>query len=181
MNITIISSSIREGRTSHRVALALEKAINGLSHEATILDLKACNFALAEERLANLKYPSENHILASKVLKDADAIIIVTPEYNGSITAALKNVLDIYGKPEFGGKAIGVATVSLGAMGGIRAAYQLQQIILGLYAYPLPQMLLTGEVTKQLDENGVIGNNDYNDKLHLFLNSFINFAGKVLK
>jgi azobenzene reductase len=176
MTITIISSSVRTDRTSHRVALALEKQIAATGNAVSFIDLKELNLPIAEERFQNMANKSEALLQTAQQLQAAEAIIIVTPEYNGSITTALKNLLDIFGKNEFAGKPIGVATVSTGIMGGVRAAYQLQQIILALQAYPQPQMLLTGEVTKQLNELGDVINPVYAPKIATFLNAFLGFA-----
>jgi hypothetical protein len=68
----------------------------------------------------------------------SDGIIFLTPKYNGSFSSDLKNFIDVFAKEGFLGKPIGVATGSTGAMGGVRAANQLQQVILSLFAYPQP-------------------------------------------
>jgi NAD(P)H-dependent FMN reductase len=180
MQITIISSSVREGRTSHRVALALKSAIKPLGHEAIIIDLKELSLPPFSERLAFMKDKPDKLVATSEILKKSNAIIFVTPEYNGSIPSSLKNFIDVFGKAEFAGKPMGVATASNGIMGGVRAAYQLQQIILALQAYPQPQMLLTLEVTKQLNEQGELINPAFQTKLDLFVNSFLGFASRFI-
>lgn len=178
MNITIISGSTRPGRTSHRVALALEKDLKNLEIEVSILDLQAIDLPPFTERfhLMAEKPPHLQEVAAR--LQGSDALIFLTPEYNGSITSALKNCIDTFGKAEFAGKPIGVATASTGVLGGVRAAYQLQQTILALQAYPQPQMLLAGEVTKQLDENGEVINPAFEPKLEAFVKALVGFASK---
>jgi NAD(P)H-dependent FMN reductase len=178
MYISIISGSTREGRNSHRVALALANALQARDVAHGIIDLKELNMPPFSERLQFLKNPAENLLAAAKQLQNSTALIFVTPEYNGGISAALKQFIDLLGKAEFAGKPIGVATVSLGIMGGVRAAYQLQQTILALQAYPQPQMLLVPEVTKQLDEQGGIVNPGFLQKLDAFVASFTAFATK---
>jgi chromate reductase len=61
----------------------------------------------------------------------ADAALFVTPEYNRSVPAVLKNALDVgsrpYGKSAWDGKPAAVASVSLGAIGGFGANHHLRQ------------------------------------------------------
>ena len=180
MQLTIVSSSVRAGRTSHRVSLALKSTITQLGHEATLLDLKELSLPPFSERLAFMSDKPGTLVAASDLLKKSNALIFVTPEYNGSIPSSLKNFIDVFGKAEFAGKPMGVATASTGIMGGVRAAYQLQQIILAVQAYPQPQMLLTSEVTKQLNEQGELINPAFQGKLDLFVNAFLGFASRFV-
>jgi NAD(P)H-dependent FMN reductase len=180
MTITVISSSIRPSRLSHRVALSLLRTLAAKGHSAACIDLREENFPLFDGRLDELTAKPASLLRCSETLQSADGIIIVTPEYNGAIPASLKNLLDVLGKPELGGKPIGIATASTGPMGGVRAAYQLQQTILALYAYPQPQMLLAAEVHKNLDEQGIVMNIPFQHKQDTFLKSFLLFAEKLM-
>jgi NAD(P)H-dependent FMN reductase len=178
MKFVIVSGSTREGRTTHRVALALQRALQALAHESHIIDLKEAALPPFTERLALLQDKPSQLLAISAKLQAAQAIIFLTPEYNGSISSALKGFIDTFGKGEFAGKPIATATASTGIMGGMRAAQHLQQIILALQAYPQPQMLLTAEVTKQLNEEGEIINPAYQPKLDGFVSAFVKFAEK---
>jgi NAD(P)H-dependent FMN reductase len=178
MKIVIVSASTRERRTSHRVAMALEKELNTRGIKTDLIDLKAVQLKPFEERLIHLDPKPENLVALSEILKNGTSIIFVTPEYNGMYTSALKNFMDVFGRAEFAGKPIGVATASTGAMGGMRAALHLQQSILAIQAYPQPQILLSAEVNKQLDEEGNYHNDSYPLKLNTFLDAFIKFSEK---
>lgn len=144
-----------------------------------ILDLMAVDLPPFTERFHNLTDKPAHLLAVAQQLQNSNALVLLTPEYNGGITSALKNCIDLFGKAEFAGKPIGVATASTGVMGGVRAAYQLQQTILALQAYPQPQMLLAAEVTKQLDENGAVINPAFLIKLEAFVKAFVNFAQKL--
>lgn len=176
MKFTIISGSTRDGRTSHRVALMLQNQLLKHNFDAEIIDLKALALPPFRERYHMLENKSEEQIAIADRLCASTALIFVTPEYNGGITGALKEFTDFYGKHEFAGKPIGVATVSTGALGGMRAAMQLQPLILALQAYPQPQMLLTGEVLNQINESGEIINPAYQTKVNTFLHALIKFS-----
>jgi azobenzene reductase len=171
--ISVISSSIRTERNSHRVALALQKQLIEREKKVSLVDLRELNFPLFNERLSKLESAPQKLVAVSKGLIESNSIILVTPEYNGGISAALKNVIDVFGENEFAHKRIGVATVSAGLMGGIKAALQLQQLILTISAWPMPKMLLAGEVIKNYDENGSILNENTKNKVEAFLNAFL--------
>ena len=178
MKISIISGSTREGRTSHRVALALNSFFKSNEINSTIIDLKELTFQPFEERLRFLENKPQELIEVSETLKNSDSLIFLTPEYNGSFSSAIKNFIDLFGREEFAGKPIGVAAASTGVMGGIRAAHQLQQIVLAIQAYPQPQMLLSGEVNKHIDEEGNMLTPEYEKKLVGFASALIAFTQK---
>lgn len=76
-------------------------------------------------------------------IKAADAVLFVTPEYNRSIPAVLKNALDVgsrpYGKSVWNGKPGGVVSVSIGMAGGFGANHHLRQSLVALNIPVLPQ------------------------------------------
>jgi NAD(P)H-dependent FMN reductase len=173
MHITIISASTRLNRQSHRVALALEQIIqkDGL-HSVELLDLAAYQFPIMEEVLHKHPNPPNGLEQFAAKIRQADAHIFVSPEYNGTYTSALKNAVDYLKESEFARKAIGVAAVSTGMNGGIRAALAMQQLALGMMGIPLPQMLLVGQVGQKFDETGALLDPLFEKKIQQFLQSF---------
>lgn len=71
-----------------------------------------------------------------KQVKAADAVLFVTPEYNRSVPAALKNAIDVgsrpYGQSAWSGKPCGVISSSIGAVGGFGANHHLRQSLVFL-------------------------------------------------
>ena len=95
-HIAIISSSVRTGRASHRVALFLKGYIeeNKLA-SVEIIDLNEYQFPVFDERLRLQSHPTPLVQNFAAKIREADGIIIVTPEYNGGYPASLKNVIDL--------------------------------------------------------------------------------------
>ena len=176
MKIKIISGSTRVGRASHSIAIALNSKLLSLGVESTILDLNELGLPPFEERLQLLELKPEHLIVASQELLASTGMIFVTPEYNGGISSSLKNFIDTFGRPEFAGKPIAVASVSSGGLGGIKAAMNLQQLILAIQAYPQPQMLTVDDVEKQVNLAGDIINPSFEKKLDAFTKAYIGFA-----
>ena len=180
MHITILSGSTRINRQSHRVALALEKIINEQGvHTAEVLDLARYDFPLLEEVLHRHPAPPDGLAEFARCIRRSDAHIFVSPEYNGSYTAALKNAVDYLKEGEFSKKVIGVASVTTGMLGGIRAALAMQQLVLGISGFPIPQMLAVGQVNQRFDEEGHLLDPVFGKNVDNFLKSFFWLAEAV--
>jgi NAD(P)H-dependent FMN reductase len=155
MKISIISSSIRAERNSHRVALYFRNYLesNGLA-TTEILDLKKYSFPLFEERLKNQDSPSADAIDFSDKIKSSDGVIIISPEYNGSFPASLKNVLDLL-YDEWYHKPVAISTVSDGSFGGSQALISLQFLLWKMKALTVTATFPVPKVTETFDELGV--------------------------
>ena len=92
-------------------------------------------------------------------IKDADAILISTPEYNYSVPGVLKNAIDFasrpYGDNPFDGKPVAIMSASIGMLGGARAQYHLRQIFVFLNMYPInrPEVMVNF-ATDKFDSEG---------------------------
>lgn len=163
--ISIISSSIRIDRKSHSVALYLQQYLteNKLA-TAEILDLKEYYFPLFEERLKFLKNPSIKTLEFAEKIKSSDAILIITPEYNGSLPASLKNVIDLL-YDEWSGKPIGLSTVSSGIFGGNQCLTHLEFILWKMKATVIQATFPVPNVEKTFDSKGNALVKETTDKL----------------
>jgi NAD(P)H-dependent FMN reductase len=181
MKIVIVSASTRHGRLTHHVALGLYNSLQTKGEGGVqILDLKETALPHFEEAMSKQTHPSEIVNQVYSILNEADAFLFVTPEYNGSYSSALKNMVDFFPKVTFAKKAIGIVTVSSGQMGGMRAAIQLQQLALALWAIPSPQMLLISNVQEKFAENGNLLDPSLEKTISHFLSEFL-WLGKALK
>jgi NAD(P)H-dependent FMN reductase len=153
-HIEIISGSIRTGRNSHRVALYFKKFIEENKLGTTsILDLQEYNFPLFDERLRLQKNPTSKTIEFADKIKNADGVIIVTPEYNGGYPASVKNVVDLL-YDEWYRKPIGIATVSAGAFAGTQVITSLQFSLWKIKAWVVPAMFPVPNIGDSYDAEG---------------------------
>jgi chromate reductase len=96
-----------------------------------------------------------------KAIRDADAILICTPEYNYSIPGPLKNAIDWasrpYGESAWKGKPVAVMGASIGALGTARAQYHLRQcfVFLDMPVVNQPEVMI-GEAAKKFDASGTL-------------------------
>ncbi len=182
MKITIISSSVRIGRQSHQVAEELQRRIEKQSGaDVSLIDLAQYEIPLLASVLAKHPNPPADVVKIGAELNKADAMIFVSPEYNGGYSSALKNLVDYFPKSTYADKPIALASVSSGGMGGIRGALQMQQLILALGGFPLPKMLLVSKVKDRFDNQGQLTDQGFIKKFDDFLSRFLWFAEAIVE
>jgi len=98
----------------------------------------------------------ESVVKMGKAIKQADAVIIVSPEYNYSVPGVLKNALDWISRlPDtpFAGKPVALQTGSPGLIGGARAQYHLRQILVFFDALVLNKPeIMVGQLPSKIDQ-----------------------------
>ena len=97
--------------------------------------------------------------LKSKI-REGDAILITTPEYNYSIPGVLKKAIDCapwpFGDNPFNEKPVAIMSASVGILGCSRVQYHLRQIFVYLNMYPIngPEVIIPFTQNK-FDANGI--------------------------
>jgi chromate reductase, NAD(P)H dehydrogenase (quinone) len=119
-------------------------------------------------------------------VKAADAVLFVTPEYNRSIPAPLKNALDVasrpYGQSAWNGKPGAVISASPGAIGGFGANHHLRQslVFLNVPAMQQPEAYIGG-ADKLYDASGKLTNDGTRKFLQQFMQAFANWIAATGK
>lgn len=86
---------------------------------------------------------------ARRIVHEAQAVVIVTPEFNHGLPGVLKNALDWLSRPAFKScmvhKPVFFVTIGPGALGGVRAQYQLRETLSSMLCefVPLPEVVVT--------------------------------------
>ncbi len=173
MNIEIIAGSPRKDSVTYRVALFLQKYMSeGTEHNINIIDVRDWAFPLLQQEVFTSveRAPEELKPLAKRMF-EANGFIMVTPEYNGSYTPALKNLFDHFPKQTH--KTFGIVTASPGVMGGMRATQQMQLLINALFGIGSPHMLVTPTVDKKFDELGNLTDPSFQKNVDVFVSEFL--------
>ena len=179
MNIEIISGSPRSNSITHRAVLYLKKHLSETTtHNINIIDVRDWKIDVLQQEVFRTAEtaPEPLRPLAGRMF-EADAFILVTPEYNGSYTPALKNLFDHF--PKQSHKVFGIVTASPGALGGMRAALQLQTLIYALFGIGSPHMLVIPTVDKKFDENANLSDPFFQKNIDVFLTEFLWLAEHV--
>jgi NAD(P)H-dependent FMN reductase len=157
MKLAIVLGTVRENRLSERLAKwVMREATQHDGVEAELVDLKDYPMPFFDEPISPRYNPNRkvNEVAQTWLAKlnAADAYVYVTPEYNHSIPAVLKNALD-YVTWEMVKKP--AAVVSHGTVGGARATMHLKEILSESRACIIPaQVAFHGRVGELLDEQG---------------------------
>jgi chromate reductase, NAD(P)H dehydrogenase (quinone) len=153
-NVAVFVGSLRKGSFSGMAANALQAlAPNPLNLE--VVEIGRIPFYNPD---LESDVPAEWTDLRRKI-GAADAVMFVTPEYNRSVPAALKNAIDVasrpYGKSAWDGKPGAVVSVSPGAIGGFGANHHLRQslVFLNVPAMQQPEAYI-GNAESLFDKDG---------------------------
>jgi len=174
MYIPIILGTARKGRQSEKVAKFILQEAKKSHVQSDIVDVRDYRIPATD----NTEKSPKAKKLAKKIL-EADALVIVTPEYNFTYPGELKMMLDmLYGQYEK--MPVGVCSVSSGDFGGARAAQELKLLCLKFCMHPICETLFFPNVQNLFDKNGKIKNERYYKRAKRFLDYLILHA-KALK
>jgi NAD(P)H-dependent FMN reductase len=176
LNIPVIVGSTRRGRQTPKVARFIQRRLeerDGI--ESDLLDLAEYDFPIMEERLRQREDPPPGLTEFSDRIARADALVIVTPEYNSGYPGVLKNALD-YLLPEYRRKPVGISSVSAGPWGGLSALTQLRQVVLSLGALPIPAKFPVRKVQSSFNDAGETEDPAYEKSATRFIDDLLWYA-----
>lgn len=155
--IAVIVGSTREGRQSDKLAAWAAKEI-AKKAEVEVLDLRDYPMPFMEEAISPRYNPERQPTAEVKKWLDKvaefDGYVMVTPEYNRSTSAVLKNAIDML---DYQMENKPVSLVAHGSTGGAQAVANLRMALPGVGAITLPQALFfTDQVGEAIDEAGVL-------------------------
>jgi NAD(P)H-dependent FMN reductase len=181
-DLKIIATSTRPGRKSLIFSLWIEGIANGYpDFKPEILDLAEINLPFLDEPNHPIlrQYTHQHTRDWSAKIEEADAFIIVTPEYNFGFTGVFKNAID-YLYHEWRNKPAGFVSYG-GIAGGTRAVQLMKPVMSNLSIVPLGDAVHIPFYAKSLDSEGRFAPSEQNVKAaHAMLASLLVWA-KALK
>jgi len=184
MNYFVIAGSARKDSLNRKLALATSEILSSMGHIAT-----ARSLADYEMPLYNGDWEAENGLPEqAKTLKsdmtEADGIIVVSPEYNGSIPGPLKNAIDWLSRPDkgfdgthpFANRSYALFSASPGYFGGIRMQTHLRDVLCQLGANIYGKSLAVPSAGNLFDEAGSLVDEKTRGRVESILNGFIEFS-----
>ena len=131
LNIAVFMGSVREGRVADRVTKFVVAKLKERNHLVTVVDPKELNLPLIDKAYSS--YPEGTAPQALKqvaeIIRHADAFLVVSAEYNNSISPALTNMLDHFSPSSYKYRPSAIVCYSIGPYGGVRAAMQLRAFL----------------------------------------------------
>jgi chromate reductase len=170
--IAVLVGSLRKESYNRKTA----KELIALAPETLSLEIVSIGeLPLYNEDLEN-SLPPEWGVFREK-LSTFDGVLFVTPEYNRSVPAVLKNAIDVgsrpYGKNGWDGKPGGVVSVSPGNISAFGANHHLRQslVFINVPAMPQPEAYIGGAASL-FDESGNLINHSTKELLKKFIEAF---------
>jgi chromate reductase, NAD(P)H dehydrogenase (quinone) len=181
MHVLGISGSLRRGSyNSALLRVAIESAPQGMQIETGRID----DLPLYDEDVRLAGYPPPAQRLREQIAR-ADAVLIVTPEYNYSIPGGLKNAIDWASRPPdqpFNEKPIALMGASISMLGSARAQYHLRQCFVYLNSYVLNQPeVMVAKAQERFDEQGKLTDDKTREIVGKQLQALLQFVPRIGK
>lgn len=177
--IGIVLGSLREGSNTKAVGKSIIKLFPA-DYEVEVLDIS--NLEMYNQDFDDKNQVPESYKAFREKVASFDGYVFITPEYNRSFPAVLKNALDVasrpYGENMWGGKVGLVVSHSMGGLSAFGANHHLRQVLVFLNVLTVQQPeVYIGNVTT-LIENGEISNKDTLGFLQQAVDTFVDLLKK---
>ena len=149
MNVLGISGSLRQG-SYNTMALHAAQQLVPAGMTISVADLSQIPLFNDDVRATGLPGPVAT---LKEQVRAADAVLLVSPEYNFSVPGVLKNALDWLSRPPeppFDGKTVAIMGASTGVLGTARGQYHLRQVLLYMNTFTLnkPEVFINQAAAK---------------------------------
>jgi len=191
LNLKIIVGSSRQHRSADLVLpWLLDRAQDFGAFNVDVLDLRDWALPMFDESLRTVGDPRDPIYSDPLVrrwnaeISQADAFLFLTPEYNHSLPASLKNAIDsVFFSFSFGFRNKPASTVaySMGTTGGARAVEHLAQVLIEAEAVPLRNTVLVSKVGQAFDGAGVPADPGTNAALRIALEDLVWWASVLFE
>ncbi len=180
LNTAVIYGSARRDRQGIKAARFVVRKLQQRDHEVTLIDSAEHELPFLDlmyKEYEDGKAPAAMETVA-EALRSADGFVIVSAEYNHSIPAALKNLLDHY-QSEYLYKPSAIVTYSAGPFGGVRALVNLRAILAELGTPSIPSAFPVSQVGSAFDADGNPLVQAYEERVVKFLDEFEWYANAL--
>jgi chromate reductase len=171
-SVAVFVGSLRKDSLNRKIA----KALIALAPESLKIEIVEIGHLSFYNQDLEQNPPKEWREFRQKI-KSADAVLFITPEYNRSVPAVLKNAIDVGSRPylenAWNGKPGAVISVSTGAIGGFAANHHLRQslVFVNVPTMAQPEAYI-GDAASLFDDKGNLINDSTKEFLRKFLQAF---------
>jgi NAD(P)H-dependent FMN reductase len=162
VKVLCFAGSLRKHSYNKKLVKIAMDAAQEAGAKVTFVDLKEYPMPVYDADLEEANGIPESVLKFKKLMKQHQAFLISSPEYNSSIPGALKNVIDWASRPApgenklecFAGKIAGIMSASPGGLGGLRGLTPLRSILDNIGTMVLPEQHGVPHADKAFDANG---------------------------
>lgn len=184
LNILGFCGSLRAGSFNKKLLLLSCDLLKNKNCIVTLLDLKSLGLPIYDQEIEeSTGLPSGAQKLI-EAINSADALLIASPEYNGSVSGALKNAIDWASRAEanpFVNKPILMVGTSTGGLGAVKSLIHLRLILSQLKALPIPAQVTVPFAEKSFDSAGLFTGGPYAKQLESATNELVKFTEKICR
>lgn len=185
--ILAFAGSLRDGSYNKKLAkIAVEEAKNA-GADVTYIDLKDYPMPLYDQDIEDQSGLPENAKKIKKLMLEHDGFLISCPEYNSSMPAVFKNVIDWASRKEtkdevnlvcFIDKVVLLLSASPGQLGGLRSLVHVRSMLNNIYSHVMPRQKSIPQADKAFDENGKLKDPKQQQDIADMTKQFVNFLIK---
>lgn len=169
VTILAFSGSTRADSLNTKLLSVTAEAARSCGADVTQIDFGDFSMPLYNGDLEKDSGLPEHARRLKSLMAEHDALLIATPEYNGGLTAVLKNALDWASRREgdeaplaaYQGKVAGLIAASPGRLGGARSLMALRQVLTSCGALVIPQQFALGQAGGAFDDDGALKVSDH--------------------
>ncbi len=160
--LAFVGSTRKDSYNKKLVAFAADAAV-GAGADVTLIDLADYPLPFYDEDYEAANGMPENAKKLIKLMAEHDAFLIASPDYNGSYTAILKNVIDWASRRDpsgdpalepFKGKIAAIFAISTGGRGGLKGLEKLKDLLEDVKVMVLPDLYAVGFASSAFNEAG---------------------------
>jgi len=173
LNTAVIYGSARRDRHGIKAARFVVRKLKDRGHDVTLVDSQEYELPMLDWMYKEYEQGQAPEAMqqVADILNAADGFIVISAEYNHSIPAALKNLLDHF-QSEYLYKPSGILTYSAGPFGGVRALVNLRAILAELGTPSIPSAFPISQIFKAFDDDGTALDTSYDERIVKFLDEF---------
>jgi NAD(P)H-dependent FMN reductase len=176
VKIVGIAGSLRpESYSVQALKLAISR-VEALGAEVEIIDLRQMNLPFCNGGDDYPDYPDVEKL--RNAVKEADGLILVTPEYHGSVSGVLKNALDLMSFEHLSDKVVGGISI-LGGQSNNNALNDLRTILRWVHAFVIPDQIAIGQAWKAFDREGKLLDEKLSQRLDRFAQNLVDITSKL--
>ena len=173
MNIAVLYGSNRSARQGIKAAKFIVNKLKLRGHNPVLVDSKEFELPFLDKMHKEYEAGTAPDLMekAHKILEKADGFVIVSAEYNHSIPAALKNLLDHFQR-EYYFKPSAILSYSYGPFGGVRVAVHLRAVLAELGMPSIPILFPVSGIRDAFNEAGEATDTKYDKRVVRFIDEF---------
>ncbi len=176
VKIVGIAGSLRKDSYSQLALEIAAQRLEALGAEVEILDLRLLKLPFCDGGDEYPEYPDVEKL--QNAVKNADALVLATPEYHGSVSGVLKNALDLMSFDQLSGKVTGLISV-LGGQPNSNALNDLRIIMRWVHAWVIPEQIGIGQVWKAFSPEGKLVDEKLSQRFDQFAQSLVDNTRKL--